>query len=51
MAGLRNVLVHEYIRVDVAKIYGYLQDRLADFVDFMSHVRNYLERKDHSSKE
>ena len=47
MAGLRNILVHEYIRVDVAKIYGYLQDRLADFVEFMSHVRRYLEGKEH----
>ena len=47
MAGLRNILVHEYIRVDVAKIYGYLQDRLADFVEFMSHVRKYLEGKEH----
>jgi uncharacterized protein YutE (UPF0331/DUF86 family) len=45
MAGLRNILVHEYIRVDVAKIHGYLQDRLADFVDFMSHVQEYLERR------
>ena len=47
MAGLRNILVHEYVRVDVAKIYGYLQDRLADFVEFMSHVRRYLEEKEH----
>jgi uncharacterized protein YutE (UPF0331/DUF86 family) len=45
MAGLRNILVHEYLRVDVARLYDYLQNRLADFVEFMSYVEAYLERR------
>jgi uncharacterized protein YutE (UPF0331/DUF86 family) len=45
MAGLRNILVHEYLRVDVSKIYDYQKNRLGDFVEFMSYVQRYLEQK------
>ena len=44
MAGLRNILVHEYVRVDVARIYGYLKHNLADFTEFMSYTQKYLEK-------
>jgi uncharacterized protein YutE (UPF0331/DUF86 family) len=42
MAGLRNILVHEYIRVDVAKLHGFLS-QLKDYVEFMSHIQRYIE--------
>lgn len=45
MAGLRNILVHEYLRVDVAKLYDFVKNRLADFVEFMSHIQVYLEKE------
>jgi uncharacterized protein YutE (UPF0331/DUF86 family) len=45
MAGLRNILIHEYLRVDVPRLYDYLQNRLGDFTDFMSHVQRYLEKE------
>ncbi len=45
MAGLRNILVHEYLRVDVPKLYDYLTNRLGDFTQFMSYVQKYLEQK------
>ena len=49
MAGLRNILVHEYLRVDVKKLYDFVENRLGDFVEFMSHIQGYLE-KDLGSK-
>ena len=45
MTGLRNILIHEYLRVDVPKLYGYLRNRLGDFTEFMSYVHSYLERR------
>ena len=44
MAGLRNILIHEYLRIDRAKIYDLLQNRLGDFTEFMSYVQRYLNK-------
>ena len=44
MAGLRNILIHEYLRVDVSKIYDLLKKRMGDFTEFMSYVQSYLDR-------
>lgn len=43
MAGLRNILVHEYIRVDPAKLRNALRTT-DDFETFCRHVLDYLER-------
>ncbi len=45
VAGLRNILVHEYLRVEVVKIHEFLNKRLEDFVEFMSHIQRYLSTK------
>ena len=45
MAGLRNILIHEYLRVDIPRIYDYLQNRLGDFTQFMAYIQQYLEQK------
>jgi uncharacterized protein YutE (UPF0331/DUF86 family) len=42
MAGLRNILVHEYLRVDAKKIHNLLANKLDDFAEFMKHVQAYL---------
>ena len=44
MAGLRNILIHEYLRVDVPRLYDYLKNRIGDFTDFMSYIQEYLEK-------
>jgi uncharacterized protein YutE (UPF0331/DUF86 family) len=38
MVGLRNILVHEYVRVDVTQLFGLLDDvgDLEDFIDAMA---------------
>jgi uncharacterized protein YutE (UPF0331/DUF86 family) len=45
MAGLRNILIHEYLRVDVTKLHDHLQNRIVDFTDYMSHIKKYLEAR------
>ena len=44
MAGFRNILVHEYTKVDETIVKGFLQERLGDFREFERQVREYLER-------
>ncbi len=41
MAGLRNILIHEYIKVDPKQIYQHLQ-KLRDFRKFQKHIVIYL---------
>lgn len=43
--GFRNVLVHGYAKVDVKKVYKFLQENLMDFEDFAKQVARYLERR------
>jgi uncharacterized protein YutE (UPF0331/DUF86 family) len=44
MAGLRNILVHEYAEVDLKEVHRILQDHLRDFETFVEEVEAYLER-------
>lgn len=46
MAGLRNVLIHEYTRIDLNKIYDILQNQLIDFHKFIEYIKEYLLRQD-----
>ena len=41
MAGLRKILIHEYLRVDRKKLIDYLRYRLEDFVQFIRYIRVY----------
>ncbi|MEJ2168168.1 MAG: DUF86 domain-containing protein [Desulfobacterales bacterium] len=45
MAGLRNILVHEYLRIDLNKLHEFMQNQLADFTDFMAYIQDYLDKK------
>ena len=42
MASFRNVLVHEYVRVDARKVYQVLQKDLKDIEDFLNEIVNWL---------
>lgn len=46
VAGFRNIFVHLYLSVDVAKIHGLLNSRLDDFREFARHVEAYLRGQD-----
>lgn len=43
MARFRNLIVHDYARIDDAKVYKILKTRLGDFDAFAEAVRAYLE--------
>ena len=43
MARFRNLIVHDYARIDDARVYGILKKRLGDFDTFAEAVRAYLE--------
>lgn len=44
MAGFRNILVHEYLMVDLRIVYEVLQSRLSDFQTFAEHICAFLRR-------
>lgn len=44
MARFRNLIVHDYARIDDASVYGILKRRLADFDAFAEAIRAYLEK-------
>lgn len=44
MAGLRNILVHEYTEVDLNVIFKILNSRLEDFRRFISFIRTYIDK-------
>lgn len=41
MVGLRNILVHEYIAVDINKLYGLL-DSVKDFKEFADKIKSLI---------
>ena len=44
MVGLRNILVHEYARLDIKIIYDILQNKLEDFHMFTKHINQFLNK-------
>ena len=42
VAGFRNLLVHGYLEVDLARLHHLLNERLEDFAEFAARVRNTL---------
>jgi uncharacterized protein YutE (UPF0331/DUF86 family) len=44
MANLRNILVHNYVRIDRALVYGHMR-RLENFRAFQRHVLAFLDRE------
>lgn len=47
MAGFRNIVVHNYLSVDPAKVADILYNRLDDFREFELHIYDYLRREGH----
>jgi len=43
LANLRNLLIHEYLDIDLARIYEHIQD-LEDFRKFSQYILKYLEK-------
>jgi len=45
MAGLRNLLVHEYRHLDLRKIHQHLKKDLGDIERFVNNIRAYLKKE------
>lgn len=45
LGGFRNVLVHEYVDVDLNRVHRFLQEGLEDFVDFADQIESFLDSK------
>ena len=45
IVGFRNILVHEYGKIDREKVFDYLQNRIDDIVDFKRGILRYLRKK------
>lgn len=43
MAKVRNILVHEYLDVDLGLIYKFLDKNLEDFEKFLEHIVKYTD--------
>ena len=46
MAGFRNVLVHEYLRVDPRIVYEMATQRLGDYIQFAREIAGWMERSE-----
>ena len=44
VAGFRNILVHSYLTVDVARLHDVLNHHLDDFVELARHIERWLAR-------
>lgn len=45
IAGFRNILVHEYGKIDRKKVYKILKERLGDLEEFKKQIINFLKKK------
>ena len=43
IANFRNILVHEYITLDLDLVYQYLHTSLDDFIKFTKYIAKYLD--------
>ena len=42
LGGLRNILVHDYLEVDLDQLHGFLREELGSFKDFADEVGAFL---------
>jgi len=45
MASFRNLLVHDYVRIEDERVYAILKRRLDDFESFAAAIADYLQSK------
>lgn len=44
VTGFRNILVHEYLKIDIEKVYRHLQKDLKDFDRFARSIAQYVKK-------
>ncbi len=48
--GLRNILVHQYTKIDTGKLHKHLKEDLEDFNKFAEAIIKYLEKNKRNNK-
>lgn len=48
MAGMRNILIHEYLEVEREKVYQTITEDLGDIVLFLKEIQRFLDTKNTS---
>lgn len=41
-AGFRNILIHDYVKIDYNRLQNYLQNNLSDFHTFIKNILKFL---------
>ena len=41
-AGFRNILIHDYVKIDYKRLHSYLQNNLSDFHRFIKEILGFL---------
>lgn len=44
VAGFRNILVHEYAKIDLVEVHRHLQEDIGDFGKFSKYIVEYLNK-------
>jgi len=42
--GLRNMLIHEYVKINIERLYGYLE-LIEDFSNYVKAISEYIDRR------
>jgi uncharacterized protein YutE (UPF0331/DUF86 family) len=45
IAGFRNLLIHEYVKIDREKVYQILKNRIPDITAFAKGITHFLKKK------
>jgi uncharacterized protein YutE (UPF0331/DUF86 family) len=46
MAGFRNIVIHEYVRIDDVQVYGMLKSNVGDFEAFAAEIVAFVDADD-----
>lgn len=44
ISGFRNILIHEYEKVDKERVYEYLQEDIVQFIEFRKQILRFLRK-------
>ncbi|MFH1840752.1 MAG: DUF86 domain-containing protein [Candidatus Shapirobacteria bacterium] len=48
MAGMRNILAHEYLEIDKTQVYRAIKENLPDIVHYCQAIEIFLQKQSHS---
>lgn len=46
MIGLRNLLIHEYLTIDLGRLYQIIQEDIGDLEEFAKYIKELIEKEE-----